>query len=506
MTNIGLLFLDDLRAFAPWISDRGHAFLDKFGTENIYAPQTIEPPPGLVISLRADSLFDSWPELPWFRRSKRIALLVETAVLDEEISLWIREEVQAKREELGNVVHVAYSTETTETIIREAAHVVATDAYWRAWGPTSTVKSAPPGPWFQRDLPRWSESSTPDREDFIRLVVCGLCLPSGSPVLVDALAGKRIDLVSGATDDMPEGPICTDSWMMPAVLPNGNSWIESDHHSGIAGDDSGWYLRGNRQSGRCRGGYGRAIAIEPSGRLAWTGGRMCFDWRVMLDDGPVLWTRSNHSWPDGHAKKLYSYKDNGPLWVHLAPDAGMLLSVYEHDALLAPAPPIRWKKSGSVMVAEKTRGDPRAVFFIRRECPDSFPADPAKGDEDARDEFAVVCLGPGPERCYSVDLSQPTWRIVGDTAQLLGGPDGGWVVFNSRHEPVMAASGRLLAGWHKWVVFMQDQELFRFDLETDETTHLCTVDLAVDFAIAIPGSPNVVVVSIQDSVARYRVV
>ena len=79
MTNIGLLFLDDLRAFAPWISDRGREYLDNVGAENNYAPLTIEPPPGLIICVRAESLFDPWPEMPWLRLAKRVALLVETA-------------------------------------------------------------------------------------------------------------------------------------------------------------------------------------------------------------------------------------------------------------------------------------------------------------------------------------------------------------------------------------------------------------------------------------------
>lgn len=226
----------------------------------------------------------------------------------------------------------------------------------------------------------------------------------------------------------------------------------------------------------------------------------------MLDEGPVLWTLSSHAWPDGHAKKLYGYECNEPLWIHLAPDASMCLSVYEHDVLLAPAPPIRWRKSRSLAIAERTRGGPRALLFVRTDGPAAYPADPAKGDEDARDRRAVVCLGPSPERRYTVGFSQPTWRLIGEKAEMLGGLDDGWMVYNSCHEPVLAGRGRLLSGWHRWIVFAQGQELIRLDLETGEATRVCEVDQAVDFAIAIPGSPNVIVVAVQGEIARYRLV
>jgi hypothetical protein len=226
----------------------------------------------------------------------------------------------------------------------------------------------------------------------------------------------------------------------------------------------------------------------------------------MSGEGPVAWTPSSHSWPDGHAKKLYGFKDNDPLWVHLSPDASMCLSVYEHDTLLCPSPPIRWRKNGSIFIAERTRGEPRALFFVRTDDAESFPGNPSQGDEDARDHRAVVCLGPSLYRRYTVGLQEPTWRLIGERAELLGGPDAGWVVYNCLHEPVLTRPGRLLAGWDRWIVSIEDQEIIRFDLENYESTRLCSVDIPVDFGIAIPGSPNVIVVSLQGDIVRYRIV
>lgn len=242
MTNIGLLFLDDLRAFAPWISDRGHEFLYTVGAEDNWAPLTVDPPPGLIICVRAESLFDPWPEMPWLRRAKRVALLVETAEVDEEIRLWSHDEVQARRKELGNIVHVVHTAEISTSIIAEASDFVANDAEWRTWDQRPIPEPAPPGPWLQRELPRWSNAFPPDWEYFIRLVVGGLCLPNGYPVLVDALAGKQIDLVSGVTDDLTEVPTGTHGGRTPAMLPDARSWLQSDHHSGVFGVGDGVYM------------------------------------------------------------------------------------------------------------------------------------------------------------------------------------------------------------------------------------------------------------------------
>ena len=502
MTNVGILFLDDLRAFGTWISDRGHDFLEKVGAENSYAPPTVDPPPGLVLCLRAESLFDPWPEMPWFRLAQQVALLVDTAGADEEVTRRSRDEVQLKQKQLGNVVHVVFTSEISDLIIDDATAAVATDVKWTTWKQSQIFEPVPPGPWLRRELPRWNKSYPPNPEDFISLLVGGLCLPEGLPVFVDVRAGKRIDLASGITEDLAYVPTISNFWQIPVTLPDGRSWIVSERHNRLVE----WYVDGERQTKRCAGGDSTAIATDPSGRLAWTGGRCMFYWHFMSDEGPVAWTPSSHSWPDGHAKELYGYMDNEPLWVHLAPDGDMCLSVYQHDALLSPAPPIRWRNNRSIAVAERTRGEPRAVFFVRREGPQAFPGDPASGDEDARDYRAAVCLGPSADRRYTVGLSEPTWRLIGEKAELLGGPDSGWVVFNSRHEPVLAGHGRLLAGWHRWIVFINDQDLIRLDLETDERTHLCTVDIDVDFAIAIPGSPNVIIACIQDDIVQYRLI
>lgn len=502
MTNVGMLFLDDLRSFATWISDRGHEFLESTGADNEFAPLTVDPPPGLVICLRAESLFDQWPEMPWFRLADRVALLVDTSGADEEVRRWSRDEAQLKQEQLGNVVQVVFTSEISSSIVERALASVLTDAEWRTWTQCRINEPLPPGPWLQRELPRWDESFPPNPDDLIRLFVCGLCLPEGLPVFVDVREGKHIDLASGITRDLARVPTISNHWQTPVVLPGGRSWLVPAHDN--CRDE--WRVDGEWQSESCTGGNGAAIAIEPSGRIAWTGGRCMFYWRLMLDEGPVAWTPSSHSWPDGHAKKLYGFKDNDPLWVHLAPDASMCLSVYEHDVLLSPAPPIRWRKDRSIVVAERTRGEPRAVFFVRSDDAEAYLGEPALGDEDARDHRAVVCLGPNSDRRYTVGLQEPTWRLIGERAESLGGPDAGWVVYNSLHKPVLAGHGTLLAGWHRWIVFTEHQEIIRLDLETDERTRLCTVDSPVDLAVAIPNSPNMVVVSIQGDVARYRMV
>ncbi|MCA9608248.1 MAG: hypothetical protein KC619_21715 [Myxococcales bacterium] len=251
-------------------------------------------------------------------------------------------------------------------------------------------------------------------------------------------------------------------------------------------------------------GYG--IGMDPTGRLAFTGLRCTFDWSVVLDDGIAFWTPSSHGWPDGHAKKLYGYESNRPLWVHVARDASACLSVFGHDALLTPGLPLRWRRAGDVWVAERSRGEPRTLLFERGDDPAAFPGDPCVGDEDARDRVAAVTLGPSSTLRYAVDVSAPTWRLRGRAGELLGGREAAWVVFDDEHRPVRRAAGRLLGGWDRWVVVAREDELVRVDLVAETVERLGVVDRPIDAAVPLAGTPNVVLVSLGPTTAWLRVV
>jgi hypothetical protein len=267
-----------------------------------------------------------------------------------------------------------------------------------------------------------------------------------------------------------------------------------------------WRLDGATKSDALPGTHGRPIGIDPSARVAWAGGRCMFEWYVLTAAGPACWTPSSHDWPDGHGKKLYGYEDNEPLWVHLAPDASACLSVYEHDALLTPGLPLRWRAAGPVALAERSRGQPRALFFQRAGGDESFPGDPAVGDEDARDRFATVSLGPSDALRYVVGLDAPTWRLIGESGERLGGPEASFVIFDTSHRAARRGEGRLLAGWDRWIVLERGAQLVREDLITGAIEALGPAGREVTGAVAIPGSPNVVLVSLEPGRALLRLV
>lgn len=494
----GLLFLGDLNAFAPWISDRGRTWIEARGGEATVLPPTVMPPAGLVLVLPAIQTQELTKNLPWLRLIRRLALVIEAEPeLDHDLRDVAEAELAEVRLALGNVVAVFEVSGDTTRTIEAALEVVAGSDTWPNWTPHPTRPAAAPGPWIPWSAPHWRVDQPADLDGTVRHVAAGLCAPDGRPALFDATHGDRIDLTTGARTPLPTLRGAADALRPVAALPDGVRWLTS------AGAE-GWKVAGASPSPAVAGGWGVPIGVDPGGLVAWGGGRCWFHWRVMLPAGPLYWTPSSHGWPDGHGKKLYGYKDNDPLFVHLAPDASACLSVYEHDVLLTPGLPLRWRDVDGIAVAERHQEAPRALFFERSDGDGGFPADPASGDEDARDQRAVVCLGPSAGRRYTVGLDAVSWRLVGDTGTRLGGPGEGWRVYDDRHAPVRSGEGRLLAGWHRWIVVLRDDQLLRIDLVTDAEEPLGAAGRPITAAVAVPGSPNVVL--LQEGLAALRIV
>src|SRR5690606_2117203 len=204
------------------------------------------------------------------------------------------------------------------------------DGAWTTWSAPPSRAAAPAGPWISWAPPRWRADDELTLVDVLRHLAPQLCVDG--PALLDAVAGERIDLWSGARRPIAALAGASDVWSPVAATPDGARWL-----SPAAGDGARrWRLDGTAPSEALPGTYGRSLRGEPGARGAWAGLRCRFDWYVLTAAGPAYWTPSSHGWPDGHAKKLYGVENNEPLWVHLAPDASACLSVYEHDALLTP--------------------------------------------------------------------------------------------------------------------------------------------------------------------------
>jgi hypothetical protein len=188
------------------------------------------------------------------------------------------------------------------------------------------------------------------------------------------------------------------------------------------------------------------------------------------------------------------------LIVQLSPDASTCLSIYAHDALMTPGLPLRWRDVGGFALAERARGEPRALMFER----DLAWATDITGvdDEDIRGRFATVTLGPSPELRYVVGLTDETHRLAGAVLTRLGDPSGGWIVCDEHHRVVRRGDGCLLTGWHRWVVIEQAGRLRREDLVSGTCEDLGAVDRPIAAAVAIAGSPNAVLYSPNPGAVR----
>lgn len=357
-----------------------------------------------------------------------------------------------------------------------------------ARGPHPWLPWRPPGAQAHRD--------GLEEEDALRHLAASLCWPAAGPALLDAAAGERLDLQSGNRTARP-GLGGAERWRPIAAHPDGDRWLR-----GHPGRPTGWSLDGSAGPGaRQTDGWGSPIGIDPGGLVAWTGGRCRFSWRVLTERGPAFWTPSNHAWPSGHGKKLYGYEDNDPLFVQLSADGTTCLSVYEHDALITPGVPLRWRSvdtaSGTFALAERARGEPRALLFERSDDEDGFPGDPYEAEEDARDRRAVVTLGPSPQLRYAVGLHAPVYRLAAGKVERIDGACGGagWAVFDEQHQLVRCGRGRLLCGWDRWLHLEEDGQLRREDLLSGERLPLGAVDRPVVFAHALVGSGHAVLLA-----------
>jgi hypothetical protein len=256
-------------------------------------------------------------------------------------------------------------------------------------------------------------------------------------------------------------------------------------------------------------------------QVAFYGGRCKFNFVVLTANGPAFFTPSSHDWPSGHGKKLYGGENNDPVRVELAPDAGACLSTYEHDTLLTPGLPLRWRDVGGLALAKRAAGEPRALLFCRSDGEHRFPGDPFAADEDARDVHAVVSLGPSEEARYVVGLEAPTYRLAGGRVERLGGPGGGFLVCDAAHRVVRRGQGRLLGGNGAGVVVEREGMLLREDVLglgscPPPSLPLASLGLGavplgpaskpIAAAVPVPGSANVVLISLAGGIPQLRMV
>lgn len=502
MPRIGLLFLEDLRIRGPWLGDSAGLLWQRRREREAgeLLPPTAHPPSILVLVVRAGHIERLTESAAWLRLADGLLLVWDETgepFADPETRTLIAQERWEAVQQLGNVVEEwTDAGRTLDRTIDEALAMAdeVVDGGWTPFADPVPARVCTPGPWLD-----WVPAREPlqgvVRPDFFELeLVASICRPGGRPAVLEGSSGSRIDLKTGQRTALSGLAADSPPYHHVAALPDGDRYLKA-----------GWSFGGAGATEPREGGFGRPIGSDPFDRVLWGGGRCTYHWRVPTPEGPALWASSSHDWPCGHGKKLYGYKDNDPLWVHLAPDASACLSVYEHDGLLLPGLPVRWRDVGEVAVLERAQ-EPRALFFQRADGDDGFPGDPAAGDEDARDHRPTIVLGPSPELRYVIGFTEATWRLVGEEGVRLGGKGRRWTAYDADHNEVRSGRGRLLAGWHRWIVVLDDGQLWRMDLTAFERTLIGEPGADVLSAFAIPGTPNVLLLAIEDDRVRIRLV
>lgn len=506
MLSIGLVFLDDLHSFGTWISDRAPVWIRERGLNGSLLAPTSTPPPITIVVARSLHWSMLETSAAWLRLAERVIIVLDpkddVATEDPdvaELSALQQGELNAALD--GRVTFIKARLGALESAIDEALRLARETNITKKWAPMRPLALVPavePGEWIDWNVPRHSTLPL-ECAEVLRLLAPALCRPNRSPAVLDGLEGTRIDLRTGARERVENLAGAAHLWHPIAATPDGKQWLRTtERHA--------YRMEGATLGPLARGGYGPPIGIDPTGQIAWAGGRCHFHFRILTEHGPAFWTPSNHDWPCGHGKKLYGYKDNDPLFVHLAPDVSACLSTYEHDTLLTPQLPLVWRDVGGFAVAERTRGEPRALFFCRSDADDVFPGDPFEADEDARDEYAVVTLGPSKNVRYAVSLEKPTYRLAKDRVERLGGPLGGWIVCNDEHEIVRRAAGRLLGGFGPWVVVEEAGNLFRENLMNGHREKLGVVEQEICAAVSLAGTPNAALVHLQGERVRLKLV
>jgi hypothetical protein len=493
--DVGIVHVDDLADVRPWAERRIDRVLERLGawlTTEVWSQ--LEPPGGLVVVVRSESVDALRSRIRWIARARAVAVVVDwhESQAGDGMRAGLEAELAAMADGVPLVGILHWSAANPAAFSEAILRVARADPVPRR-EPARAPKdvAARPGPWIQ----------LPDPDVFRHrpgLLAAALCFREGRPALVDMRAGRAIDLHSGEVARIG-APMSTHFW---AVDLDGRRALVRSAEPPVRTDLID--LAGGRPVATYEG-LGVPIGFDPLGGHAWAGGRCIFDWLWAMDGELGMLTRCEHDWPCGHAKKQYGYLDNDPLWVHVAADRGAYLSMYEKDAVIASHVPLRWVRWTAVSVQRtEVRDDPLRALFYARE-PDGR-MDQEAIEEDARDTRPVMTLGPDDAMRYALDLRHLVVRVQGDTATEVGGPEAAYAAFDAQHRLVRKSPGRLLGGWGGWLTVLDHEHLFRSPIGTGARRFLCAVEMEPDYALPIPATPHVVLVREREDTVWLRFV
>ena len=317
----------------------------------------------------------------------------------------------------------------------EACHAATADAIAlaTALGPAAPFP-APSNPDLELPMSPWIAVTGTDYKPHV--IVHARLAIDGEAVLIDT-RGTRVSLaaprepvhIESADDDV--GPTVVPQAIRPAGLP------------------------GTRRCGR-----------DPIHPVGWRGTRMAVYWTYETG----FLSATDHDYPTGPAKKLWGHGNNDPVAVAVTPAGDACVQRFDHDVTFLDVVPIAWHRAGAVDVAAFVRDPRRATFYAQTADFASYRATEDLLDEDNREVAPVVVLGPSPTARYALDLRHRVIRIrnQGETAlaEVVGGPDEGFAVFDREHRVVRRGTGLLLGGWFRYATIEDGGSLWREDLAT----------------------------------------
>ncbi len=443
---------------------------------------------------------------PWLGLAERAALVFDERgdpdlANDEELRAVAQLERDVIATEIGNVVVTAAATDPPSASIEKAIRAVG-----RGAPPTPLVAKAPraaarPGPWIPLRGHPWTEHGLVKWS--LRCLRGAIALDE-SVTLLDRSSGCRIDLGSGETTPVPE--LGAETWEIVA-LPGALDWLSICRESPSKRPTERVRVRGTTEGPPTKL-WGQLMGCSPEGSVVWGGFRCVVYWSVLAGNRLRPWTMGRVRWPDTHAKKLFGFLDNIGLWVDLAPDASASLSVMEYDTLLTPGLPVRWSRVGDACVAQGVTDHPlRALFFQYTGRYDVPEEECVKAEEEVRGRRATMSLGPDDERRYVVGFDANTWRVIGERSERIGLAGGGYAVYDSQHRVTSWGPERMWAGWDRWLLLeTADGLLERLDLISGEREALVPIDRELEACVAVPGSPNFVLVAPEGESIAIRLV
>ena len=231
----------------------------------------------------------------------------------------------------------------------------------------------------------------------------------------------------------------------------------------------------------------------PEHKLAMDGWRCRYNWMWLGPDGPCDLASNAHSWPVGHAKKLYGYRDNDPVRGELSWDGQVCLSVYEVDALLSTAP-FPWHEiiPGVVALVWPPIDSLHSVFYLLN------PDYDQDEEEDVRDGPPALVLGPSPAQRYALALDRPVIRRwVGGHDRIDSGFEE-YGVFDSAHSLVRTGKGRLLGGNAQRLVIWENGALLAEDFRGGKRSLFAFEAGEIEWALPVNGGWNLLLLRNQE--------